>query len=141
MGREVELELLTHPEKWPHPVLLLVDEAGRNAIPSLYDHTTTVVGRGITLWIAIRSLSQLDAIYGKHRADTLHNNCESQLYYRQASYETAKYLEECLGKRSEFAHSQILHKGVETSQGQVEQAVALMTAQAIKQMGDNEIIG
>jgi type IV secretion system protein VirD4 len=124
-----------------HPVLLLIDEAGRTAIPSLHDHATTVVGRGISLWIAIQSLSQLDAIYGKHRADTLRNNCESQLYYRQASHETAKYLEECLGKRSDFAHSQTLHKGVETSQGQVEQAVALMTAQAIKQMGDNEIIG
>jgi type IV secretion system protein VirD4 len=123
------------------PVLLLIDEAGRTAIPSLHDHATTVVGRGISLWIAIQSLSQLDAIYGKHRADTLRNNCESQLYYRQASHETAKYLEECLGKRSDFAHSQTLHKGVEISQGQVEQAVELMTAQAIKQMGDNEIIG
>jgi type IV secretory pathway TraG/TraD family ATPase VirD4 len=125
----------------PYPVLLLIDEAGRTAIPSLHDHATTVVGRGISLWIAIQSLSQLDAIYGKHRADTLRNNCESQLYYRQASHETAKYLEECLGKRSDFAHSQTLHKGVEISQGQVEQAVELMTAQAIKQMDDNEIIG
>jgi hypothetical protein len=35
MDREAELELLTHPEKWPHPGLLLIDEAGRTAIPSL----------------------------------------------------------------------------------------------------------
>src|SRR5918996_372644 len=40
------------------PVLLLIDEAGRTAIPSLADHATTVVGRGISLWIAIQSLSQ-----------------------------------------------------------------------------------
>jgi type IV secretion system protein VirD4 len=43
------------------PVLLLVDEAGRTAIPSLSDYATTVVGRGITLWLAIQSLSQLSS--------------------------------------------------------------------------------
>jgi type IV secretory pathway TraG/TraD family ATPase VirD4 len=49
-------------------VLLLIDEAGRTAIPSLSDHATTVVGRGVSLRIAIQSLSQLDAVYGKPRA-------------------------------------------------------------------------
>src|SRR5207248_2373648 len=47
------------------PVLLLIDEAGRTAIPSLADHATTVVGRGISMWIALQSLSQLEAVYGK----------------------------------------------------------------------------
>ena len=32
-----------------HEVLLLIDEAGRTAIPSLSDHATTVVGRGVSL--------------------------------------------------------------------------------------------
>jgi hypothetical protein len=40
-----------------NPVLLLIDEAGRTAIPSLADHSTTVVGRGVSLWIAVQSLS------------------------------------------------------------------------------------
>jgi type IV secretory pathway TraG/TraD family ATPase VirD4 len=56
------------------PVLLLIDEAGRTAIPSLADHATTVVGRGISLWIAIQDLNQLDAVYGKARAHVLRNN-------------------------------------------------------------------
>ena len=43
-----------------YPVLCLIDEAGRTAIPSLSDYATTVCGRGITLWISIQSLSQLD---------------------------------------------------------------------------------
>src|SRR5947207_12581033 len=53
------------------PVLLLIDEAGRTAIPALADHATTVVGRGISLWIAIQSLSQLETVYGKARAHVL----------------------------------------------------------------------
>ncbi len=60
---------------------------------------------------------------------------------RQASQETAEYLQRCLGNHSGFAHSKTEHGGEQTSQGQVEQAVALMTAQAIKQLGDTDIIG
>jgi type IV secretory pathway TraG/TraD family ATPase VirD4 len=93
------------------------------------------------MMIAIQSLSQLDALYGKYKADTLRNNMDSQIFYRQASQETAEYLQRCLGNRSGFAHSTTEHGGEQTSQGQVEQAVALMTAQAIKQLGDTDIIG
>lgn len=124
-----------------HPVLLLLDEAGRTAIPSLADHATTVVGRGISLWIAIQSLSQLEAVYGKARADILRENMETQIYYRPSNQETADYLEHCLGKTSKFAQSKTERAGVETSQGQSEQGVPLMTAWEIKQLKDEEIIG
>ncbi len=123
------------------PVLLLIDEAGRTAIPSLSDTATTVVGRGISLWIAIQSLSQLDAVYGRSRARILRDNMESQIYYRPSNQETAEYLERCLGRRSDYARSQTLHDGTETAQGLSEQGVPLLTAQEIKQMGDEEILG
>ncbi len=124
-----------------HPVLLLIDEAGRTAIPSLADHATTVVGRGISLWIAIQSLSQLDAVYGPAHAHILRDNMESQLYYRPANQETADYLEHCLGRRSAYAQSQTMREGTETSQGRSEQGVPLMTAQDIKLIEDDDIIG
>jgi type IV secretory pathway TraG/TraD family ATPase VirD4 len=84
-----------------NPVLLLIDEAGRTAIPSLADHATTVVDRGVSLWIAVQSLSQLDAVYGRVRAQVLRDNIESQIYFRPSNHETAEYLERCLGKTSE----------------------------------------
>jgi type IV secretion system protein VirD4 len=123
------------------PVLLLVDEAGRTAIPSLADHATTVVGRGISLWIAVQSLSQLDAVYGKTRAKILRDNMESQIYYRPANQETADYLEHSLGRRSQYARSETEREGVKVSQGLSEQAVPLLTAQEIKRMKDEDIIG
>jgi type IV secretion system protein VirD4 len=123
------------------PVLLLVDEAGRTAIPSLADHATTVVGRGITLWIAVQSLSQLDAVYGKTRAKILRDNMESQIFYRPANQETADYLEHALGRRSQYARSETEREGVKVSQGLAEQAVPLLTAQEIKRMRDEDIIG
>jgi type IV secretion system protein VirD4 len=123
------------------PVLLLIDEAGRTAIPSLADHATTVVGRGVSLWVAVQSLSQLDAVYGKVRAQVLRDNMESQLYYRPSNQETAEYLERCLGRVSEYAHSQTAREGSAISLGLSEQGVPLLTAQEIKQMGDEDIIG
>ena len=114
------------------PVLLLIDEAGRTAIPSLADHATTVVGRGISLWIAVQSLSQLNVVYGTHRATVLRDNMDTRLFYRPNDQETAEYLERCLGRKSDYAHSQTLREGEETSEGRMEQGIPLLTAQEIK---------
>ncbi len=122
------------------PVLLLVDEAGRTAIPSLADHATTVVGRGISLWLAIQSLSQLEAVYGKARAQVLKDNMESQIYYRPTDLATAEYLEHRLGRKSAYARSQTIREGMETSQGRSEQGIPLYTAQEIMQMKDHDVL-
>ncbi len=122
-------------------VLLLIDEAGRTAIPSLADHATTVVGRGIYLWVAVQSLSQLEAVYGRARAQILKDNMETQIYYRPADLATAEHLERCLGRQSAFAHSATQRAGEETSQGLSEQGIPLLTAWEIRQMKDEDIIG
>ncbi len=123
------------------PVLLLVDEAGRTAIPSLADHATTVVGRGISLWVAVQSLEQLRAEYGEARSQVIMDNMETQIYYRPSGQKTADYLEHCLGRKSGYARSQTLKDGDETSQGRSEQGIPVLTAQEIKQMKDEQIIG
>lgn len=123
------------------PVLLLIDEAGRTAIPSLADHATTVVGRGISLWVAVQSLSQLDAVYGRIRAQVLRDNMETQIYYRPSSHQTSLHLEHTLGRRSEYAHSHTEREGTQVSEGRTEQAVPLLTAQEIQQLHDHQIIG
>ena len=123
------------------PVLLLIDEAGRTAIPMLADQATTVVGRGISLWIAIQSLSQLETVYGKARAQVLRDNMESQIYYRPADLATADYLERRLGNTSAYAHSTTSRDGEETSEGLAERPIPLLASQDISQLTDREIIG
>jgi type IV secretory pathway TraG/TraD family ATPase VirD4 len=91
--------------------------------------------------LVVQSLSQLDAVYGRIRAQVLRDNMESQIYYRPSNHETAEYLEKCLGKTSEFAHSQTVREGTKTSQGLSEQGVPLLTAGEIKQMKDADILG
>src|SRR4051812_8735487 len=85
------------------PVLLLMDEAGVTEIPNLHLFAATVAGRGLTLWVAVQDLSQLESVYGRSRAGTIRNNMDTQIFYRQASQETAEYIERALGKQSGFA--------------------------------------
>ena len=122
------------------PVMLLIDEAGRTAIPSLADHATTVVGRGISIWLAVQSLSQLEVVYGKARAQVLRDNMESQLYYRPTDVTTARYIEDRLGRQSAYAHHTTEQKD-HTSEGRSEQAIPLLSAQDFMQYKDHEVIG
>jgi type IV secretion system protein VirD4 len=123
------------------PVLLLVDEAGRAPIPTLADHASTVVGREISLWVAIQSLSQLEAIYGKARAQVIRDNMDSQVYYRSTDLATAEYLEKRLGKVSAYAQSATSGPdGEERSLGRSEQAIPLQTAQKLMQVDDETIV-
>jgi len=123
------------------PVMLLIDEAGRTAIPSLSDHATTVVGRGISLWVAVQSLSQLEVVYGRARAQVLRDNMESQLYYRPTDIATAEYVERRCGRRSAYAHHSSEQHDGQTSEGRSEQAIPLLSAHDFLRYQDHEVIG
>ena len=122
------------------PVLVLVNEAGRTAIPNLADDATTVVGRRISLWVSVQDLSQLETIYGQSRARTLRNNMNTQIFYRPSDDYTAECLERKLQKRSGFAKSETTRIGDEPSEGKSEQAIPLLSADKITQIEDEEII-
>ena len=123
------------------PVMLLIDEAGRTAIPSLADHATTVVGRGISIWLAVQSLSQLEVVYGKARAQVLRDNMESQLYYRPTDIATAHYVEARCGRQSAYAHTTTEQHNGHTSEGRSEQAIPLLSAHEFLRYQDHEVIG
>jgi type IV secretion system protein VirD4 len=123
------------------PVLLLIDEAGRTAIPSLADHATTVVGRGISIWLAVQSLSQLEVVYGRARAQVLRDNMESQLYYRPTDMATARYIEERCGRRSAYARHTSEQQTGHSSESHAEQAIPLLSAQDFMRYRDHEVIG
>ena len=92
------------------------------------------------MWIAIQSLSQLEVVYGRARAQVLRDNMESQIYYRPIDLATSQHLEVKLGKQSAYAHSTTERDGTEPSEGRSEQAIPLLTAQDIMQLRDEEII-
>jgi type IV secretory pathway TraG/TraD family ATPase VirD4 len=66
---------------------------------------------------------------------------ETRIFYRPNDQETAEYLEHCLGRKSDYAHSHTIRVREETSEGRMEQEIPLLTAQEIKQLPDEDIIG
>lgn len=124
-----------------HPVLLLLDEAARFAVPSLPDYAATVPGRGVSLWVAVQSLSQLDGVYGRAGALALRDSLESQVFYRPSELATAQFLEERLGQVSAYARSYShTRDGSRDSEGRAERPVPLLVAQDILQMPAGDVI-
>ena len=75
-------ELVAHYDRTAgvdcHPVLLVLDEAARFAVPSLPEYAAKVPAAASALWVAVRSLSQLDGVYGRAGALALREALESQ---------------------------------------------------------------
>src|SRR6266478_1121812 len=61
-------------------------------------------------------------------------------FHKQSRQFRATFKQKWLGDTSGFAHSETDHEGT-ISKGSSEQRIALMTAQEIKQLADDEIIG
>ncbi len=124
-----------------HPVLLMLDEASRFAVPSLPAYAATVPGRGISLWVAVQSLSQLDGVYGRPEALALRDSLESQVFYRPSELATAQWLEERLGEVSGYARSYSASPfGERRSESRAERPVPLLSAQEVLQLAAEHIL-
>jgi type IV secretion system protein VirD4 len=130
----------TAAEKGCREVLYLLDEAGNVEVPSLPHDVATVRSRGISIWAAYQDNAQIESQYGPYKARAIRNNMDTKLFYRQSSYETAKDIAESLGYRSDFAHSQTLRHGQETSESLSEHAVHLLTPRDIMELAPDEIL-
>jgi type IV secretion system protein VirD4 len=93
------------------PVLCLVDEAARTPIPAIPEYMATVAGYGISVWVAVQSLAQLETSYGPARAATIRDAADAHVYYRQRDVHTAEALSRRTGPM--LVHGR--HNG--TSQG------------------------
>jgi type IV secretion system protein VirD4 len=122
------------------PVLVILDEAGTVGFPSLPHYSSTCAGRHISLWIALQDLSQLDGLYGVHKARTVRNNLGAKVFFRPEDYQTAKSISDTLGLTSGYSHSQTTREGEVASEGRSEQAVAVLTTRELMELGDRDII-
>jgi type IV secretion system protein VirD4 len=100
-----------------------------------------VPGRGISLWVAIQSLAQLDGVYGRAGALALREALESQVFYRPSDLATAQFLEERLGQVSAYAHSvSVGQDGGRSSEGRSERPVPLLVAQDVLQLPAEHVL-
>src|SRR5262245_61512205 len=122
------------------PVLMILDEAGTVGFPSLPEYAATAAGRGISLWLAIQDLSQLENLYKAHNARTIRNSMGAKVFYQQDDPDTAKHISETLGYRSGYSHSETLREGEVASQGRSETAVHVFTQREAMEQGLDDVI-
>jgi type IV secretion system protein VirD4 len=116
------------------PVLLSLDEVARTPLPDLDGSVSTVRSRNIFFNLYVQSLSQLEKNYGEKEAQTISANMDTHEFLRPNDQDTARSIEELLGRGSKYAHSYHLREGNELSEGLSEQATPVMTARAIMEM-------
>jgi len=124
-----------------YPVGDFLDEIATTGFPKLPQYSGTAAGRGITLFPAFQSTSQMDAAFGKSKAHEIRANMNTTIFYRpaKADQETAEFIAKALGDKSGFAQSRTAY-GRGESIGESEQRVYVMTPDEIRRIGDEKII-
>ena len=79
------------------PVLMLLDEVGRTPIPKLSDYLSTLAGRNVSVALYLQSLAQLEAVYGEAAAQTVLDNCRTQIFYPTPNVRTQHYVSQLGG--------------------------------------------
>ena len=79
----------------PIPVRFILDDFSTNTVIPDFDKIISVVrSRDIYVSLIIQSLSQLEGLYGRAKAQTIINNCDHCLYLGGTDAQTARYFAE-----------------------------------------------
>jgi|RhiMetdeSRZDD1v2_1073273.scaffolds.fasta_scaffold110152_2 type IV secretion system protein VirD4 len=121
------------------PVLMLLDEAGTVGFQKLPEYAATAAGRGISLWLALQDIGQLER-YGSYEARTIRNSMAAKVFFHQNDPATAKHIEELSGYMSGYSRSETLRDGEVASEGRSETAVALFPMRDSLELEKEDII-
>ena len=86
------------PEKEENDIFLLIDEASSLNLPTLPLSVANVRKHRAGIMLLVQDFNQLVHHYGKNDADGIKSNCFAKLYFTGTSLETAKELEQILGR-------------------------------------------
>jgi type IV secretion system protein VirD4 len=86
------------PEKNEREIFLLIDEASSLNLPTLQLAVANVRKHRAGIMLLLQDFNQLVHNYGKNQADAIRANCFAKMYFTGQSLETAKELEQTLGK-------------------------------------------
>jgi type IV secretion system protein VirD4 len=121
------------------PVLMLLDEAGTVGFHKLPEYAATAAGRGVSLWLALQDIGQLER-YGAYHARAIRNSMAAKVFFHQNDPATAKHIEELAGSMSGYSQSETLRDGEVASQGRSETAVALFPMRDALELAKEDIL-
>jgi type IV secretory pathway TraG/TraD family ATPase VirD4 len=86
------------PTKDEMDIFLLIDEASSLNLPTLPVAVANVRKHRSGIMLLLQDYNQLVHLYGKYEADAIRANCYTKLFFTGQSLETAKELEQTLGR-------------------------------------------
>jgi len=125
-----------------HPLLFILDEAGRTPFADLPDFLVTMRSRHISCAVLVQALSQLRAAYGE-QASTILGNCAAHVYARSEDLATAEHVSERLGQAEEILPTTSQTQsptGASVTRGQLRRFRPLLTPQQVRRMRDDQVV-
>ena len=93
------------------PIVCLLDEFANIGVIPHFDTTLSLArGRGLSLWLGIQSLSQLEARYGKPNSETILTNCACKIALSGLDVKTATYISQSLGETTIVTNKKSRHR-------------------------------
>ena len=126
---------------YKHKCLFLMDEfSSLGNLQSFAATLSYIAGYGMKVFLINQGLPQINGIYGKDNQILM--NCHLQIFYAPNDNDTGKYAESLLGNKTIVVDS-ISDSGgfsLKKNYSHSETGRALMTADELKRLGDQEII-
>lgn len=99
------------------PTLFALDELPATALAKLDTYIATLGGYGGTLLLYLQTISQLDDVYGKTKAQTILGNCATKLFYRPGDLVTAEHVSKLFGTELRYVRSDSRSSGAGSGAG------------------------
>ena len=101
VGQYLRLAQDQYHGKLPRTVNVILEELGNigAALPQLANWMTASRSRNMRFYLVLQSLSQLETLYGKSRADTILDNASTIAAFRVSNWETLEELSKKCGRR------------------------------------------
>lgn len=129
------------------PVTLYLDEfAAVGPIPDFDTLIALARGRGISIWLGLQSLAQLEGRYGKSAAQTILTNCGTKLVLSGLDFESAQYISRSLGDQTRRTRRRTWHypflalASSSRTMGDGEHARPLLTPDEVRRLPEDRLL-
>lgn len=106
--------------------LFALDELRTTALARLDTYIATIGGYGGMLLMYLQTSSQLDDVYGPHKARTIMGNCANQVFYPPRDPQTAEDLSQVLGTELRYTRTQNTSRSFSGGKGNRQTSVSYL---------------
>jgi type IV secretory pathway TraG/TraD family ATPase VirD4 len=108
-------QILSLPDNRDRRIFFFIDEFGTLAnMPTIPTMLTNGRSKGMSIWIAIQDIGQIEKLYGREIAQTIINSCASSFTFAVNDPNTADFLSRKIGER-EIKETNVSHTDGQSS--------------------------